>query len=34
MDTIKNPENGGLDEAVKILATGIIRARQKKKEAK
>jgi len=34
MDTTKKPESGDLDEAVKILATGIVRARQKKKDAK
>ena len=27
-------ENGSLDEAVKILATGIVRIRAKKKETK
>ena len=34
MDHTKKPGNGSLDEAVKILAAGIVRMRERKKETK
>ena len=34
MDNTKKPESGGLDEAVKIMAIGIVRMRERKKETK
>jgi len=34
MDNTKKPESGGLDEVVKILATGIVRMKERKKETK